>query len=168
MGWHCIYTNPQAEGLVEAELVKLGFEIFAPRLEIEAKSGELKSSYLFPRYLFVALNLEGHWQPARYARGVKAILGARNAVEGRPTPISDFIINEIKARCTQDNCIVIRQRLPAAGDTLKVLAGPFANFQGMCLSASHKRVEVLLSLFGRQSHAAFHIKDIEVTQGAAA
>lgn len=169
MTWHCAYTNPQQEGLVESEFKRLGFEFFAPRLEVESKTGEVKTTFLFPRYLFVSLDLDGHWQPARYARGVRAILGTvgTHIYEGEPAPIAERTILELRSRCNDQGRIVVKPRLPAAGDTVVILKGPFINFQAMCLSSSAKRVEVLLSLFGRSSHAAFNPQDVEVARTAA-
>lgn len=157
--WYCAYTHPSQEAIANAELQARGFETFLPVLTIESLDGTLKSGPLFPRYLFVRLDLEERWQPARYARGVSKLLG--DMANSTPTPIRTGIIDLIKDQCNFQSEIKVSPTRVGPGDRARVVQGAFTGFDGLCLASGPKRVQILLSLFGRPTEVRVDAKDVE-------
>ena len=149
--WYIVYTQAQAEAQALAHLRRQGFTAYLPRYQKRrrhARRWELVHRPLFPRYLFVALDLLAtQWRPILSTVGVSDLV--RHA--DMPTPVPDGIVEEIQEREDLGLFDTTRPGNFKAGDLVRVIEGPFAEligrFHGM---ADAERVFVLFDLLDRQ------------------
>ncbi|MFZ0150142.1 MAG: transcriptional activator RfaH [Xanthobacteraceae bacterium] len=150
--WFVAHTHPHAEAKATAHLNRQGFEIYFPRYlkrRRHARRVEIVSAPLFPRYLFVAIDLNmQRWRSIFSTIGVSRLVC--NGDE--PTPVPIGILEALKNREDASGFIKLdfRPRF-RAGDKIRVLDGAFSSclglFEGM---AERERIAILLDLLGRK------------------
>lgn len=150
--WYVVYTHANSEAKARDHLLRQGFTTMLPtykRWRRHARKRELVDRPLFPRYLFVALDmLEHRWRPILSTVGVCDLVRRGNA----PTPMPSGLAEEIGARAAHGEF----DRLSPVdglrqGDTVRVMEGPFTDLIGCFAGAADgDRVFVLLDLLGRQ------------------
>ena len=103
---------------------------------------------LFPRYLFVALDLLAtRWRPILSTVGVSDLVRHADV----PTPVADGIVEEIREREETGMFDTTRPGNFKAGDLVRVIEGPFAELISRFHSmADAERVFVLFDLLERQ------------------
>jgi transcriptional antiterminator RfaH len=150
--WFVAHTQPHAEAKATAHLNRQGFVSYFPRYlkrRRHARKVETVAAPLFPRYLFVAVDLT-----AQRWRSIYSTVGiARLVCNGdEPTAVPDGIIEALKLR--EDASGFIKQdHRPQfrPGEKIRVLDGAFSAclglFEGM---AERERVAILLDLLGRK------------------
>lgn len=165
--WCCAYTRPGLETFAAGSIEKeTGFTTYLPRIAREqVVDGAVTRRWesLFPRYLFVRLDLarEG-WQRAAWARGVQRLLGPPGR---RPYVVPDLFMESLFARCGERAEIVERAETPrliVSGDFVKVSKGPYSSFTGICRMTRKQRVSLLLEVFGRPTEVEFDISQVEL------
>ena len=150
--WFVAHTHPHAEGKATAHLNRQGFEIYLPRYlkrRRHARRIEIVAAPLFPRYLFVAINLNlQRWRSIYSTIGVSRLVCNGDD----PTPVPDGVVESLKQREDTSGFIKLdcRPRF-RAGDKIRVLDGAFSSclglFEGM---AERERIAILLDLLGRK------------------
>jgi len=151
--WYAVYTRQGMELWARSNLWQRGFDVYLPRyrkVRRHARRTETVSVPLFPRYLFVRADLEeGGRRAIDSAAGVSHLV----AFGGRPAPVADRIIDEIRGREGDDGFV----RLAAlaedyrCGDRLRIDAGAMCDRVGLFhCRADKERVVILLDLLGRQ------------------
>ncbi|RAU23543.1 transcriptional activator RfaH [Paramagnetospirillum kuznetsovii] len=150
-GWFVVHTHARAEEQAAGHLARQGFTPYLPRIGRTIRhAGRISKTTapLFPRYLFVALDLE-----AQRWRAVKSTVGIAGLVSlGEwPTPIDDAVIHEIRDREGEDGLIVLTERPRfQAGQPVMVTQGACRSLDGLFVAeAGDERVIVMLSLLGR-------------------
>ena len=146
--WYVIHTKPGNEHRVETNLSNQEVEVFLPLLEtFQHSSGKIvqKIKPLFPNYLFAKLDIDLHYYKVKWTRGVGKILG----VGSESIPISEKVIQTIKARMGEDNLVKLDDGLEE-GNIVQFTSGPFRDLMGVFdkRMSDGKRVRVLLSLIG--------------------
>ena len=126
--WYAIQTRPKQESRADANLRGLGVETFFPQAHMTPTAGgrALRIGPLFPRYLFVRCDVAAMAAKIRYTRGVARILS--NALG--PTPVDDAIVDAIRDRLADDGLVALDTAF-AAGDHVRITAGPFSGFAGI-------------------------------------
>lgn len=150
--WYVVHTQPNREARADVNLRRQGFETYFPRYarsRRHARKTEIVARPLFPRYLFVALDLgRDRWHSIRSTFGVSDIVLASE----EPVPVPDGIIEEIQAREGANGFVTLG--LPAGigpGSTVRLIDGLFADSRGILERiASDRRVSILLNLLGRE------------------
>jgi transcriptional antiterminator RfaH len=150
--WYVVQTRPQAEGKATAHLARQGFEIYLPRYlkrRRHARRVEMVAAPLFPRYIFVAIDLAvQRWRSVQSTIGV-----ARLVCNGdHPAEVPDSIIRGL--RLGEDERGFVRLERPPAfklGDKVRVLDGVFSACLGLfeCMTDS-ERITILLDILGRK------------------
>jgi transcriptional antiterminator RfaH len=150
--WFVAHTQPHAEAKATSHLKRQGFEIYFPRYlrrRRHARRIETVAAPLFPRYLFVAVDLA-----AQRWRSIYSTVGVTRLVSNGddPTAVPDGIVEGLKSREDANGFIKLDYRPPfRAGDKIRVLDGAFASclglFEGM---AERERIAILLDLLGRK------------------
>jgi len=150
--WYVVYTHANAEAKARSHLLRQGFATMLPTYRCwrsHARKREVVERPLFPRYLFVALDvLEQRWRPILSTVGVCDLVRHGNA----PTPMPSGLAEEIDARAAHGAF----DRLSPVdgmrhGDVVRILDGPFTDLIGRFAGLADKdRVFVLLDLLGRQ------------------
>jgi transcriptional antiterminator RfaH len=150
--WFVAHTHPHAEAKATVHLNRQGFDIYFPRYlkrRRHARRIETVVAPLFPRYLFVAIDLNvQRWRSIYSTVGVSRLVCNGDD----PTAVPDGIVEELKNREDVSGFIKLDSRPPfRAGDKIRVLDGAFSSclglFEGM---AERERIAILLDLLGRK------------------
>ncbi len=150
--WFVVHTQPGKELMAEKHLAEQGFEAYLPRFKKtrrHARKVEEVSAPLFPRYLFVGIDLEvDQWRKIQGTRGVSYLLVA----DGRPAPISSSIIDALMGQEDGEGLVSINSMvLFAKGDKLRILEGAFKDCTAVFEKMDDKqRVQLLLNCLGRE------------------
>lgn len=87
--WYLLSTKRGKEVLANGALRAACTEVFLPLL-YEGR-GDTKPQPLFPRRVFVRVNLKGHFFDVKYSPGTRAILEIANPIE-----VPDSVVAELK------------------------------------------------------------------------
>ena len=146
--WYVVHSQPGREFKAQKQLARQGFRTFLPRFAKtvrHARKTKVVSAALFPRYLFIELDIErDRW------RSVNGTIGVANLVMGGelPTAVPRGIVEALLAACRPDGFIDLSERF-AIGDRVRLLSGPFADLVGeLARFDGAGRVTVLLKLLG--------------------
>lgn len=160
--WYLVHTQPQAEARVEFNLQRQGFQSYLPkyqRTRRHARKTEVVARPLFPRYLFVALDLAcDRWRAVQSTFGVSQFVLSGD----EPARVPCTIIDEIRAREGEGGYVQLG--LPpgmAAGSFARIVDGIFADARVMIERiADARRVAVLLDLLGREVRVSAPVESI--------
>ncbi|MGE4044476.1 MAG: transcription termination/antitermination protein NusG [Acetobacteraceae bacterium] len=163
-GWYCVRTNHGQEVLSLQRLRSIGLSVWLPEYEACWSNGQTRIAPLFPRYLFVEFDVSGSlWARIFRQPGVETILTSG----GRPAEVPLAAMQALWSQCAPNG--VIYRKKPTAqdarirpGELVEAKAGPFARFRGICQRSSSARVEILLSVFGRETPVVLSRKDVDV------
>ncbi len=147
--WYAVHAQPNREAIAQFHLLQQGFKTFMPRhAKCVRHARRIRSvmAPLFPRYLFVALDLRRHrWRSINGTRGVSSLL----MQEGLPAPVANGAVEALLACCGDDEVLCFEDLRP--GQTLRVVAGPFAKQIAVLERLSGpERVRVLLGMMNGQ------------------
>jgi transcriptional antiterminator RfaH len=150
--WYVVQTQPHAETKAVAHLVRQGFVAYLPRYlkrRRHARRIETVAAPLFPRYLFVTVDMETQrWRSIHSTTGV-----ARLVCNGDdPAPVPPDVVEALRRREDHAGFVKLERRVQfAPGERVRVIDGVFADnlglFEGM---ADRDRVAILLDLLGRK------------------
>lgn len=149
--WYVVQSQPNAELKAVTHLGRQGFATYLPRYlkrRRHARRVEHVPAPLFPRYLFVGMNVgTQRWRSIFSTVGVSRIVCNGEL----PTPIPDQVIENLRAR-EHDGLIKLDQRpLFRVGDQVRLLDGAFADCLGLYEGMKDgDRVALLLDLLGRK------------------
>jgi transcriptional antiterminator RfaH len=150
--WYVVHTQPHAEAKATAHLDRQGFQIYFPRYlkrRRHARKVETVAAPLFPRYLFVSVDMSvQRWRSIYSTVGVARLVS--NGDDPAPVPIG--VVEALQSHEDAAGFIKLEQRPPfRAGEKIRVLDGAFASclglFEGM---AERERIAILLDLLGRK------------------
>ncbi|MCX7309904.1 MAG: transcriptional activator RfaH [Afipia sp.] len=150
--WYVVHTRPNSEAKADFNLRRQGFTTYLPRYQRQrrhARKSETVTRPLFPRYLFVELDLAfDQWRSIRSTFGISQIVLAGD----RPRPLPVGVVDEIRARESETG--FVKLGLPAGvkpGSKIRLLDGVFADSTAVFeQTADDRRVAVVLSLLGRE------------------
>jgi transcriptional antiterminator RfaH len=150
--WYVVQTQPHAESKAVEHLARQGFGAYLPRYlkrRRHARKVEMIAAPLFPRYLFVAVDLETQrWRAIHSTSGV-----ARLVCNGEePAPVPPNVVLALQQRQDAAGFVKLERRQQfAPGERVRVVDGIFTDtlglFEGM---ADRDRVAILLDLLGRK------------------
>lgn len=150
--WYVVHTQPNGEARADLNLRRQGFATYLPRYarrRSHARRQELVKRPLFPRYIFVGLDLaRDRWRAIHSTFGVNRLVLAGE----EPLPVPESVIDEIRAR--EDGEGLVALGLPAGvgpGSRVRLVDGIFADAKGVLERiADDRRVAILLELLGRE------------------
>jgi len=150
--WYVVQTHANAEIKASTHLGRQGYAVYLPRYlkrRRHARRVEIVPMPLFPRYLFVAVDLESQrWRSIQSTVGVSRLLC--NGDE--PALVARGIVEQLQSRQDDRGFIKLDTRPHfVPGDKVRVIEGVFSAclglFEGM---TDHQRVSILLDLLGRK------------------
>lgn len=171
--WYVVHTYSGYENKVKTNLEKrvetMGMEdkifrvIVPEEEETDIKEGKKKvvKRKVFPGYVLVELVMtDDSWYVVRNTPGVTGFVGSAGA-GSKPTPLLPEEVNVILKRMG-----VAEKRVDLnfeIGETVKVKAGPFANFTGTIeeLDKEKAKLKVLVNMFGRDTPVELDFTQIE-------
>jgi transcriptional antiterminator RfaH len=150
--WYVVQTQPHAETKAMGHLIRQGFAAYLPcylKRRRHARRIEMVAAPLFPRYLFVTVDMATQrWRSIHSTTGV-----ARLVCNGDdPAPVPPDVVAALQRREDDAGFVKLERRQPfAPGERVRVVEGVFADnlglFEGM---ADRERVAILLDLLGRK------------------
>ena len=154
--WFLAHTLPKSEWRAELHLGAQGFRTYLPKIQKTIRHArQLKTirAPLFPRYLFVILDLErDRWLSVRSTFGVSHLI---TSWDGRPVAVPIGIVESLIERSETD-----LTRLDSGlvkGQQVRILYGPFADFVGkLDRLDTAGRVKVLLEMMGTEVPVTLH------------
>ena len=146
--WFLVHTLPNSERKAHWHLGAQGFRTYLPQIQKtirHARRLRTVQAALFPRYLFIVLDLgRDRWSPVRSTVGVSRLFTDR---DGRPIPVPVGIVESLIERSDGD-----LTRLDSGlikGQQVRILSGPLADFVGTLERLDEAgRVQVLLQMMG--------------------
>jgi transcriptional antiterminator RfaH len=150
--WYVVQTQPHAESKAMAHLIRQGFAAYLPRYlkrRRHARKVETVAAPLFPRYLFVTVDMETQrWRSIHSTTGVSRLVC--NGDE--PAPVPPAVVTALQGREDASGFVQLERRPQfAPGEHVRIVDGVFADslglFEGM---ADRERVAILLDLLGRK------------------
>ena len=165
--WYVVRTLAQRERLAVQQLVNQGYRAFLPlhlKTRRHARKVETISAPLFPRYLFTILDLTcDRWRSINGTFGVERLLMSG----AKPQAVPHGLVESFISAADEDGTVHFDFHLHE-GQSVKVVAGPFANLIGRLERLDDKgRVSVLLELLGGSVRVALPRKFLTPTSGAA-
>src|SRR5262249_36809337 len=142
-----------------------GFEPYLPRYlkrRSHARRIDHVPAPLFPRYLFIALDLEiERWRAVRSTVGVSELVLNGDL----PAPVPRGSADDIRAGEDGRGYVRLRPRLDLArGDAIEVTDGPLCGASGIFeCAADEERVVVLLDLLGRQVRTRVPLETVRLS-----
>jgi transcriptional antiterminator RfaH len=157
--WYAVYAQPHREARAHQQLKAQGFQAFLPQYRKtvrHARKITLQNAPFFPRYLFVALDLDrDQWRSVNGTFGVTCLVmdGARPRVV--PAGIVESLIE-----LSSTGAVDLGQGLKV-GDRVRILSGPFADLVGELVRVDGpERVRVLLKLLSGAVPASISRRDL--------
>ena len=147
--WYLVYTKPKQECRASQNLINQGLKVFLPQLFITGRDKHKKNTIvepMFPRYLFVWLNLEqDNWHSIRSTKGVSHLV----IFGDHPAIIPKDVIKLLTTYCSEEG-IVNQDQLSKKfnkGDLVYIDDGLLAGKEAIFLHQNNKkRVTLLLNL----------------------
>jgi transcriptional antiterminator RfaH len=161
--WYAVHTHPRSEAKALEHLARQSYESYLPRYSRKirhARKTERVARPLFPRYLFVRLNLatEG-WRSIRSTIGVADIV----CLGEQPTPLPDGVIEKLKGQEDAEGFVQFANA-PSfkTGDSGVIRSGPFFQQLGLCDGVTdNQRIAILLDLLGRKVRVLLDVEAVE-------
>ena len=146
--WFVAFTQAGRELLASEHLHRQGWPTFMPfhiATRRHARKFRTVRAPAFPRYVFVALDLDrDRWRSVNGTIGVQRLVMAVD----RPLPVPSGVVETLMQSVDRDGSLTFTSAL-LPGSRVRLASGPFADELGILntLDASG-RVEVLLELLG--------------------
>ncbi len=169
--WYAVHTYSGHEKKVKTNIERRAdtmglknkvFDILVPT-EKESRVRQGKKSEIdrkvFPGYVFIEMVLDDNtWYLVKSTTGVIGFVG-----DAKPTIVKDSEVRDIKKALEEsENKPIIRPRWEV-GQSVRVNAGPFADFTGTIqeINAPKDKVKVLISIFGRDTPVELEFSQVE-------
>lgn len=163
--WYLVHTLLRGEWKAMAHLGRQGFQTYLPRYLAQrshARRRDWVERPLFPRYLFVALDLaRDRWRAVNSTVGVRSLVCAGD----EPLAVPAEIIDEVRAREDDRGYVSLGGgHAYRRGDRVRLTDGPFLDMTGIFDSQSdEERVVVLLALLGREIRVLVPLRTVVPT-----
>lgn len=160
--WYIVHVYSGYEGKVKAALEervataphpeKFGEIVVPTEQVVELVKGKRKTSSrkFYPGYILVRMELDDEtWHIVNDTAKVTGFLGGRE----KPTPLLDKETEDILSRMEAGKLKPQPKYLFEAGDEVRVIDGPFTNFNGTVedVNPEKGKIKVLVSIFGRST-----------------
>lgn len=150
--WYVVHTQVGKELLAKEQLERQGFNSYLPRFYKQrhhARKVDQVLVPLFPRYMFVAFDVEvNQWRCINGTRGVAYLITNGN----KPTRVLSRFIDSLKINEIEQEIIgELEIDSFKTGDKLRVLEGVFAGYEGIFTKLTDsQRISILMEFMGRE------------------
>lgn len=150
--WYAVHTQSRAEHMARRNLERQGYEVYLPQYLKRRRHARRTTQVavpLFPRYLFVAMDVDSvRWRAIHSTIGVSYLICHGNS----PVPVYPGVVEEIRVREDSAGMVTLESApLFAKGEVVCINQGVFCDQVGLFECASDdERVLILLQLMGRQ------------------
>lgn len=160
--WYVVQSRPNAELKAVAHLNRQGFPTYLPRYlkrRRHARRVEVVTAPLFPRYLFVGIDMATQrWRSIYSTIGVSKLVCAGDV----PVCVAEQVVAALKQREDCSGFIKLERRPQFRfGDKIRLLEGVFADCLGLYEGMRDRdRVAILLDLLGRKVRVQVNVEDV--------
>lgn len=171
--WYVLHTYSGYEKKVKADIElrveTMGLEnnVFAVEIPMETVT-EIKDGgkrvesekKVFPGYVLIRMDLDDRsWAAVRNTPGVTGFVGS----EGHPEPLTRAEYNKIMKRTSHEAPKKTSTNIEE-GQTVKVISGPLADFDGTVseVQPDAGKVKVMVSIFGRETPVELSFDQVEL------
>jgi transcriptional antiterminator RfaH len=160
--WYVVQTQPNAENKALTHLARQGFVTYLPRYlkrRRHARRVDIVAAPLFPRYLFVEINMAvQRWRSIYSTVGVSRLVSNGEF----PSQVPEHVVSLLKGReDTQGYIQIDCEPRFKAGDKVRILEGVFCDSLGLYEGMSDRdRVAILLDLLGRKVRVFLDVETI--------
>lgn len=161
--YYVVQTQPQRERLAVAELKNQDFHTFFPILAKapRVRRGKFEippSSPLFPKYLFVKLDLDH--DPWRSINGTRGVVRLMSMDEERPSPVPSAAMDRllIAGEIIQEATAALPFNVH---DPVEFVDGPMKGLKALVRLCERDRVSVLLNMLGGSTVVRCAPKDLK-------
>lgn len=150
--WYVVQTQANAENKAVAHLARQGFATYLPRYlkrRRHARRVDVVAAPLFPRYLFVAIDLSAQrWRSIYSTVGVSRLV----SISDSPAPVPEQVVDLLRGREDEAGFVRLDDRPRfGLGGKVRILEGAFYDCLGIYDGMPDRdRVAILLDLFGRK------------------
>ena len=161
--WYVVQTHSRAEAKAAGHLSRQGFTVYLPRYSKRrrhARKVETVAAPLFPRYLFVAVDVvTQRWRAIRSTVGVAQLVCRGD----EPATVCGEVVEELRSRENESGLVQLRVGPAfAAGDKIRIAGGAFSDCLGLVEGMNDdQRVAVLLDLLGRKVRVLINAEALE-------
>lgn len=146
--WFLVHTQPKSERKAEMHLGAQSFRTHLPTIQKtirHARQLRTVRAPLFPRYLFLILDPQrDRWLSVQSTVGVSSLI----TCDDRPIAVPQGIVETLIENTDEANLTLFNRGL-VAGQSVRILRGPFADFVGTLERLDEGgRVRVLLDMMG--------------------
>lgn len=161
--WYVVHTHSHGEAKAAEHLRRQGFGVYLPcylKRRRHARRVEIIPAPLFPRYLFVGIDIDNQrWRSIRSTIGVAHLICRGEA----PVPVVGQVVEALRQREDCEGFIKLDQRPHfSSGDKVRILDGAFGGslglFEGM---TDNERITVLLDLLGRKVRVRLDLDSVD-------
>ncbi|MBX9804131.1 MAG: transcriptional activator RfaH [Alphaproteobacteria bacterium] len=151
--WFVAHTHALKECVAKQHLLDQGYEVYLPRfkkIRRHARKVEEVLSPLFPRYIFLGIDLENaSWRSVNGTRGVSYLLMTQDSV---PARIPSRIIEELRSQEIDDGILPVASLSTfVRGERVRIMEGAFKDHVATYEVLDDKsRVHLLLTFMGRE------------------
>ena len=140
-------------------------DIFVPYekvIEMKNNKKKIKEKLFFPGYILINMDLN---KETRYLieniNGVLSFVGPKG---GAPVPLRDAEIKRIFGEIERKDGKEIIQVSFMKGDSVKIINGPFVDFNGVVdeINEDKQKVKVIVSIFGRPTPVELDFFQVEM------
>lgn len=155
--WCVAYTQSLKELIAKQHLLNQGYEVYLPRFKKTcryARKVEEKLVPLFPRYIFVGMDLaSARWRSVNSTRGVSHLLMSNDIT---PASVPAYVINDLRSQETSDGIVPVSSLVTfTKGERVRIVDGAFKDQIATFESLDDKsRVLLFLNFMGREVNVA--------------
>lgn len=146
--WYVVHSLPRREAGTEIQLLAQGFRAFLPRMTRtvrHARKLRTIDAPLFPRYLFIVLDLrKDRWRSVNGTFGVTSLIMTRDM----PAPVPQGVVEQLLEHADETGVVRFDRGL-CEGQSIRVNTGPFVRVLGRLERLkANGRARVLLDIMG--------------------
>ena len=169
--WYVVHTYSGHENKAKLSLLdrvrqaslneKFGDILIPTDTVVELVKGQKRSTTrkFFPGYMFVQMDLDQ--ETFHLVKNTPKITGFLGGT--KPTPVPAHEITGVQSSMTEGKAKPKARVVFEAGDTVRVVDGPFANFSATVeeVKPDKQKVKVLVSIFGRATPVELDFTQVE-------
>jgi Transcription antiterminator len=162
--WCVAHTQPLKELVAKQHLLDQGYEVYLPRFKKicrHARKMEEKLVPLFPRYIFVGMDLNSaRWRSVNGTRGVSHLLMTNDL---NPAKVSTHVIDGLRSQEMDAGIVPVASLATfTRGEKVRIVEGVFKNQIATFESLDDKsRAQLLLTFIGREMTIALPTYAVE-------
>jgi len=162
--WYVVHTQARGEHLAVVNLRRQGLDAYLPqylRRVRHARRTRWLPAPLFPRYLFVAIDVDRQrWRAVRSTVGVSHLVCHGES----PAPVPDGVVEEIRGREDGAGLVALDPPPPfESGEMVRITAGALCGQVGLFDCATDdERIIILLDLLGRDVKVRLPLEAVSV------